>query len=462
MLPEARRFWYVLTGAFVLAWYLFFTWRSIGLYFDPDDMMNLYLVWSKPLGQLLRANLFFWSDFYRPLGGLFYRTLFALAGFHPLPFRVVCLSVGALNIGLCFWFARLISGSERAAALAILLFAFHPRLLEVWYRTGVVYDLLCFTFFYTAVCLYIAARRKGVLPGPARTAAIVISFICALNCKEMAVAVPVILLGYELLFEQGNRKRFRLPIVLGLMNLPYMVGKTHGSSLLANNPFYRPEYSWDRFGHSWALYLNYILVRETIVPWSAMLILVLLLAIAADLRSRPLLMAWVVIFAGTLPVSFIPYRGGFVLYIAWAGWVLYAGVALQILQDFAVRKWPRYRTELALVAFLVVAWRFGKLNLHEQRTDPRHWLYDPPAKVHEMASQMRNLAPFFPPAARLLFLEDGFTNEEWTPYFIMKLAWQDDTMTIDRIKMMDRKKPDWNDYQYVFNYDHSVYKQLKP
>ncbi|MDQ1468984.1 MAG: hypothetical protein QOJ99_464 [Bryobacterales bacterium] len=462
MRPDQRRLLFGLTAAIVLAYYLFFTWRSVGLYFDPDDMMNLYLAWSKPLGQVLKANIFFWSDFYRPMGALFYRAIFAAGGFNPLPFRLLCLTIGIVNIALCFWFARLASGSERVAALAVLMFAFHPRLLEVWCRTGVIYDLLCFTFFYAAACLYISARRHGGFPGAGRVAAILVCFICALNTKEMAVALPVILLGYELLFERGGWRRFWLVAVMGAMNIPFFAGKTRGASLLANNPLYRPEYSWDRFGHSWAVYLNYILMRETIVPWSAMAILGVLLAIAVVFRSRQLLLAWLIIVIGTLPVSFIPYRGGFVLYISWAGWVLYAAVVLVAAQDLLLRKWPRYRTALACAVFILVGWRFGKLNLHDQRVDPRHWLYDPPFQVQSMTAQMRALQPVLPRGARMLFLEDAFTNKEWTPYFIMKLAWHDDTLVVDRTKMMDGKVPEWKDYQYVFTYESGRYKQLKP
>ena len=112
---SAPRRWLIpLTVALVLASYFFFTWKSLGLYFDNDDMMNLYLAWSKPLAEVLR-----------PVGGLFYRAMFAMAGFNPVPFRIAVLALGALNIGLCWWFTKLISGSDRVAALAILLLAFH-------------------------------------------------------------------------------------------------------------------------------------------------------------------------------------------------------------------------------------------------------------------------------------------------------------------------------------------------
>ena len=67
MSDKTRRVLYPLAAAIVLGYFLFFTWRSSALFFDPDDMMNLYLAWTKSPGQILRANLFFCSDFYRPL-----------------------------------------------------------------------------------------------------------------------------------------------------------------------------------------------------------------------------------------------------------------------------------------------------------------------------------------------------------------------------------------------------------
>ena len=79
---------YPLTAAIIFAWFFFFTWKSLSLYFDSDDMMNLYLAWSKPLAEV-----------YRPVGALFYRGLFALGGFNPMPFRIACLAIGVANIG---------------------------------------------------------------------------------------------------------------------------------------------------------------------------------------------------------------------------------------------------------------------------------------------------------------------------------------------------------------------------
>src|SRR5882762_10332646 len=98
MRADAPRVLIPLTAAIVAAYFLFFTAPALGLYFDQDDMLNLYMIWTKPLRQVLVSLPAFWNDFNRPLGGLFYRALFAAAGFDPRPFHAVLLALGLVNI----------------------------------------------------------------------------------------------------------------------------------------------------------------------------------------------------------------------------------------------------------------------------------------------------------------------------------------------------------------------------
>jgi hypothetical protein len=752
---QIRRILIPATIAVLLAYYLFFVWPGLKRYFDNDDMMNLYFAWSKPLMQS-----------YRPLGALFYRTMFALSGFSPLPFRILCLILGAANMALCYWFASLVSGSGRVAALAVLLFAFHSRMMEVWYRTAVVYDLLCFTFFYLAACLYMSGRRIGITRG----IAVIVCFLAALEAKEIAVVLPVILVVWNLMnplteeeverrawenlktnlpaLVEAYRKKFgteigtnnareivspeyaesieartrwsrvtqkpagflsdhvfnealrnpdprkrrlvaftaggtgagkttalaraydlsdaqflydsnlgskkssvqkieaakaagngveiyfvhrdpiealvggvlpramsagravdldaharmyrdsaenfgylvrkysgdpqvafnavdnshgpigsrvmalekavkirystnelrpkllaalegeyaarrisesvyratlgssaskasggiprdpgpgdppdcsrrpsaadsrghdggvtggepepersgadggpkaepgslsislAVPLICGLIDIPYIWFKTRGPGALTAIADYQPEYTFTRFAHTWALYLNYLFLRDNqIVPWMAIVILGGLLI--AALRSRKLLFAWTMLFVPVLPVAFLAYRGAFVLYTSYPGWTIYAALVLVALQDLI----KLHRTALACFVFAIVGWRWGKVNLHDQRADPRTWLYESPAQVHQMASQMKAIDPTLPKGARCLFLNDPFSTDEWTPYFVMKLLYQDDTLVPDRIRMMENKTPDPNAYQYVFTYENAKYQRLKP
>ena len=158
------------------------------------------------------------------------------------------------------------------------------------------------------------------------------------------------------------------------------------------------------------------------------------------------------------PVAFLEYRGAFVLYNSYPGWTLYIATALVALQNLI----KTHRTALACLVFAIVGWRFGKLNLHDQRADPRTWLYQSPTQVKQMADSMPALAPQLLPGAHVLFLKDPFTTDEWTPYFIMKLLYRDDTIVPERVKMMPAPPKTWASYEFVFTYENGHYLRLKP
>ena len=79
-----------------------------------------------------------------------------------------------------------------------------------------------------------------------------------------------------------------------------------------------------------------------------------------------------------------------------------------------------------------------------------------------MVTQMRALQPALPRGARVLFVEDPFPATEWTPYFVMKLVWHDDSLVVDRMKMMKPPPNNWAGYGYVFTYEEGAYSRLKP
>ena len=103
--------------------------------------MNHYQ--DQSLTSILKANIAYFSPSYRPLGGIFYRPLFAGFGLNPLPFRIACFTLLILNLGLAWWLARLLTHSTEIAALSTLLGAFHPRLVDLYWSTGTIYDILC-------------------------------------------------------------------------------------------------------------------------------------------------------------------------------------------------------------------------------------------------------------------------------------------------------------------------------
>ncbi len=136
----------ILAGGFIAGLFLFFNWRGLLVYYTGDDMMNLYGYWSQPLSSLVKANIFFWTPYYRPFGGIVYRSLFAIFGFNPYPLYVVYFAAMLLNLWLAYMVFARIGGSKEIGAIATLLYAFHGKFDYLYYNAGSMYDVFCFLF----------------------------------------------------------------------------------------------------------------------------------------------------------------------------------------------------------------------------------------------------------------------------------------------------------------------------
>jgi hypothetical protein len=104
----------------------------------------------------------------------------------------------------------------------------------------------------------------------------------------------------------------------------------------------------------------------------------------------------------------------------------------------------------------------GKINLHDQRADPRTWLYDSPALIRTMTGQMLEKHPNLPRGTSILLTSDSFLTNEYTPLFVLRLLYRDPDLTLDRISKMPAPPANWDSYQYVFAYEDKLYRQLKP
>ncbi len=485
----SRRILFPLGTVLIVAFSLYFAWPSLAFSFDADDMFNLFFGWNQTSAHLFQSCLVLWTGEYRPFGFAFYRLILEVAGFTPLPFRIAELTFCLLNTGVCFWFTRLVSRSERTAALAALFFSFHVGLLEAWYRTTVIVDVLCFAFSYLAAGLYIESRREGGDLRAWRIAAILLCFICALDSKEFAVALPAVLVAWEVIF---NRERWRsflksrsaLTIALmGILTVAYAYGKLHGPAAMSNNPAYAPQYTIGRLAATWGSYLGDLFVLKSPLAGPASLIAMTgMLVVALLLRSRLLIFGWTIAVVGLAPVMFSPPRGGFEMYFSFMGWVIYAAGLLVKAQDgllLLLRRWqlPRagqaapFRTGLACLVFLLAGGAYAALNVYGVRSDPRPWLYFAQDANRTLITQMRALHPRLSRGSRVMFVEDGIGWGEWTPLYIMRILYDDPTMVVDRLKVKTAQKPDhWQQfsagpgltYDHVFTYDAGRYMELTP
>ena len=169
-------------------------------------------------------------------------------------------------------------------------------------------------------------------------------YVCALNCKEMAVTLPVIILIYEFLksprwpdwkaFLRWIRSYGAPSLIAGLLTVFYIYGKTHGSGTLATLDPYRPKYSWHNFMASNARFVGELLFAGHMITPITLLALwtfVFIYAFIRRDRTLELMAFWIVIVP--LPLAFIvPIRGDAPLYLLLFGWaMIFAKVAVDLI-----------------------------------------------------------------------------------------------------------------------------------
>lgn len=177
-------------GLALFAWFVFAIRGGLDSQLSGDDVMNLHYYWSRPWSALLKANMFFWSSFFRPAGGLFYRCVYALWGLDPLPFRIVELVLLCVNFGLLAAVVHQLTGSRWCALVALLAIGIHPTFSTIYVDNGSIFDILAYTCCWGAFAWYVHLRQKGRLPGVPGMALLLCLFAAALDSKEISVALP--------------------------------------------------------------------------------------------------------------------------------------------------------------------------------------------------------------------------------------------------------------------------------
>ena len=434
---------------------------GIHAYFSGDDLMNLHGYWSKPPMELLKGNLLYYSASYRPLGGLFYVGLYSLFGLNPLPFRIVCMALFFLNLLLGFRLLNTLTSSLEMALLATLFFAHHAGYADFYQNTGVIFDLLCFTFYCAGLELYIAARKDGRPVSATRFLAIVLAFLCALNSKEMAVSFPVVILLYEIIIHK-SLANIGKALLLALMVVPYLFLKLSADSLFSTISDYKITLTLAQYTANNLHYHNllFYLKNSVLTPGLLLGLLLGLLALAGLLRSKLMLFAMAFLLVTPLPIIFISPRGStFVYYIPLVGYSLYAASALLQLRGKCFQSMPdsAHRTMQAItfcLAFLLL------FNLHAGNIIAE--VED--ARLRQTAFQLRALNLKAKGEGRLLFLKDSFEKEDWSLLYICRLLYNNPALEVDRIKRMTETPTAAEEqaYMYVLTHDGGKYQIALP
>jgi hypothetical protein len=459
--------------AVLIAYFLYFALPALRGGFREDEMMNMGICWCAGALKSLLANIVFWKLFvcpgdalydlplylYRPGGALYYLPLYHFFGLDPLPYRIVQISILTASIPPVYYLSRRLGSSRSIAFLAVLAFCYHPRLAGLVFVGAFIYDVLCGFFYFAALAYYLHVRDQDVSLRPAQLLGFLALYICALNCKEMAVTLPVIVLIYELLKSHGwaDSKAFLRwirsdaapSLIAGLLTVFYIYGKTHGSGTLASLDPYRPRYSWHNFTASNARFVGELLFAgHTVTPITLLLLWTCVFIYAFIRRDRTLqLMAfWIVIVP--LPLAFIvPMRGDAPLYLLLFGWaVIFAKLAfdlITLISKFSgfvgnrvlgasagvasAKVSPRV---FRIIATLLVAFAVAAFTKRENQRLQAPWL-NVGTKTSHVIQTFRSLGlrPMHGSRILLLLKENIFQNK-WNVFFIASLVWNNHSLHI--------------------------------
>ncbi len=464
----------IVGGVIVAAWLLLNAGRGLSAYFSPDDIMNMYWAWTEPWQRLVVANLIpFASDSYRPLGALVYRTNLWLFGLNPIPLRILIYALLLSNAWLVYRLAKRLTGSSEIGFLAAFFMAFHHRLLDVYTNTGTIYDILCCTFYLLTLLFYMRVRERGRF----RALDYVVLYalvVATLNSKEIGATLPVILLGYEVLY-----RRPRWPFadtapawMAALVTALAVWRKMDAGSHFVGNTYYAVHLSWHQYFLTTRAFLNdlFLLPDNTLNSRAAAAVLLSVIAIAAVARRKHIWFCVLLILIGPLPVNFIVPRGLFAIYVPMIGWAIFTAAVLVEGRDWLyTRLWKRppltpspWEPERVFL-FAAIVTLLVNLQAHDRPID---WTFADWSKnsIYQLTDGLQRLNLKISGKSSILFLDDKFTRDDWIPVLLVRMMYRDPELRVERAKTMDHR-PEGTllaGYSYMLNYEGDRLLQVEP
>ena len=425
------------------AYFLFVARDGLKAPFAADDIQAIYTYWHPSPLRLLVSQFMLWRGYWRPMVGFFYLPIFRVWGLNPAPYHAVLLLLLWIGAYQLYRFARALGSGELAAAAAALVAGYHGGMANLYYNTVYVGDVLCGIFYWAAFAHYARIRATGRLLSGGQAASFLGLYLCALNSKEIAATLPVMLLAYEWLYHGPPPLRWkelagwlRGPgwglCLAGMLNVVYIYGKAFGPYGLMKNPAYRPVYSWARMVDFQERYLSNIFYQVYRLDGWATCAIWLAVTYWAWRRRRPILrFCWIYVVVAPLPIEFLIGREQANLYVTLAGWAVLAatlfvdwlpGAARVLSGEPLLRRLsqPWWRGLLAAAGLVAVAW--GTWRYKET------WVVSAIPKLSpltaEVLAEFRATNPRVGPGAMVVFLDDPWPGG-YDMAFIAELWFRD-------------------------------------
>ncbi len=433
---------------------LFLSGGGIRGFFTGDDGGNLSLsqnhgYWSVPFSRLLLSTVSVVTPEYRPVGGLFYRSLYALAGFHPLPFRIACFAIMIANFILTYRLLNRLTNPVTAIT-AVAFTCYHASFVDLYWSTGTVYDLLCYGFLLLGFLFYLRARERTSRGAWRAFSYSLVAFALAIGSKEMALVLPPILVLFELLRVEPARASIRVRIawiaVFGALAAASLASKLLADNFLKLGSLYVVHWSGPYIANSYRHYLTLLCyMPRPLTNLECSLLLLGMVAIGSVLRARVYWFGLLFFFAALVPVAVITPRSGFVMYLPLAGLGLSAATATVALAE-------RLPIRAAFVPIAVLTFLLPLHMLARPRFETSVSRYH--ALTRRFFEQIGQKLPNPGPAPRILLFDDSYAPDDWTLLFLSRLHYDKPRLWLERKRTTDAA--DRNDlalYDYICTFD---------
>ena len=441
MSPSVHRWRRLAFAAFLLAYFLYFTYDGLRVHFALDDLGNMgHYYRGGPLA-LAVSQFTVWHGDYRPMGGLFYVPILTIAGLNPLPYQAALLAILLANVYLVYRFALRLGCGELAAGLAALVVSYHAGLHNLYYNAAFVYDALCCFFYLAAFLYYLRIRQAGGVPRARQIALFLALYLCALNSKEMAVTLPLMMLVYEWIYHRPAAIKAwifgpaRLVLYGAALAALDVYGKLFGPDAMVNAEAYHPVFALRRVRDFQRLSLGDLLFGWG-SGWGGILLLWAVLAYLAWRRDRPVLrFLWWFMLLTPLPIEFLIGKSQACLYIPMIGWAIFGSVVFVDLASALARvleaePWGRRLGRGGIVALLtaVAIFCWARQNRQYKRTHAEPVMAALGHESWDAIQQFRALNPHVRPGSKVAFLDDPFHS--WDMLFLAELWFRDRSVDI--------------------------------
>jgi hypothetical protein len=421
-----------LAAAAILAYFLFWVFRGTYTYLNPDDVTAIYRSLEVSFGTIVKGVVFFWSGELRPLGALFYRSIYELAGVHALPFRYASLALLILNLLLQLRFLDALTKSKEIVVLAVFFDCFHGELWDIFSSSGGIFDVLCYTFYIALLGYYVAIRARGELPSLRQVAVLCLLTALALDSKEMGATIPILLVCYEAIFHSGPGflRNCRAAVATGFVVLAFLIGWFFTTTVNTGNPAYAPALTVERYLLTTRVYLTHLFAGAVqFTELEAVSFLMLALLLGVWMRSKFMVFGWVFYIVTLLPMSFVPPRQtGYALYLPIVGCALYlAALFVGLMDRLSLR--PAWRTACCGLFLAMAAYSHYRENQYLVKVNAGPGGHQ---QTRELVDDFRRLYPSMPKGARILLVDDPFQNLLWQPFFTLRLLYRDFSLQIYR------------------------------